>query len=673
MPPEAEILALELPGHDPARPDEEPESVERLVERCVTELAERSTGPIAVYGHCVGTALTTAVALRLEETGAEVAGVFLGGSFPTARLPGRFSAWFNRRLPADRWLSDRAYRDVLRAMGGLPDDLEGAAVDTAVNAIRHDARTAQDWFTRRLGDPSAGRLRAPVLVVVGGSDGATDLYEERYREWETFADDVELAVIPQAGHYFLRHQAPELAAVIEKRLAGPAARPRAAEPVRPALRGFYTVAVGQLVSMVGSSLSSFALGVWTYQQSGRVLDFALVTMLALLPSVLAGPVGGAVADRYDRRRVMFACDALSGAGMAAIAVLLWQGRLGFAAVCLVVTLMSVVSAFHRPAYLAAIAQLVPKPYLPQANAFAQAGLGLGTLVAPLAGGVLIAMAGLPLVIAVDVVTFVVSLATLLAVPFPDRLFRRREETFRAAMGGGWRFMVRRPPLMIMAGYFMVVNYFTALTLAVVSPMVLSLGGAAELGVVTAAGGLGAVVGGLVMIAWGGTRRLADGMVGFVVVAGLATVLTGLSGVVSIVPLIAFGLAARWGATSVINAHWLAIIQLKVRMELQGRVLATNQMLATVMTPVGYLSAAPLAAGAAALTGEGRGVSLGWLLGAMGVLLTVWGAWGLRLRRLRFLEDELPDAQPTAEISRDLDELQEEADRLLLFAASGRSL
>jgi hypothetical protein len=58
---------------------------------------------------------------------------------------------------------------------------------------------------------------------------------------------------------------------------------------------------------------------------------------------------------------------------------------------------------------------------------------------------------------------------------------------------------------------------------------------------------------------------------------------------------------------------------------------------------------------------------------MGVLLTAWGIVGLRLRRLRFLEDELPDAQPTAEISRDLDELQEEADRLLTFAPSGRSL
>ncbi|MCC5578061.1 MFS transporter, partial [Microtetraspora sp. AC03309] len=428
------------------------------------------------------------------------------------------------------------------------------------------------------------------------------------------------------------------------------------------LRGFFTVAIGQLVSMVGSSLSSFGLGVWTFQRSGAVFDFALVTMLALLPSVLMGPVGGAVADRYDRRRIMLVCDALNGLGMAAVALLLWLDRLDFVVVCGIVTLTSVVTAFHRPAYLAAIAQLVPKPYLPQANALAQAGIGLGNLVAPLAGGALVALAGLPVVVGADVVTFAVAFFSLLAVRIPDRMFRRREESFRAAVAGGWRFFVRRPPLMVMAGYFMVVNYFTALTLAVVSPMVLSLGDATDLGVVTAVGGLGAVLGSVVMMVWGGTRRLADGMVGFVAVAGLATVLVGLTGALAVVPLVAVGLALRWGATSVINAHWLSIIQLKVRIELQGRVLSTNQMLATVMTPVGYLTAAPLTTWSESLTGAATGPAIGVLLGASGVLLSLWGVAGLRIRRLRHIEDELPDALPTAVISTDLDELQEEADR-----------
>src|SRR5207244_305009 len=101
-------------------------------------------------------------------------------------------------------------------------------------------------------------------------------------EWGAFADRVELAVLPKAGHYFLRHQAAEVADVLRTRLTRWAAGdlPARVEDVPVAakrgLRAFYTVAGGQAVSMIGNELSSFALGVWAYQRSGRVIDLALV-------------------------------------------------------------------------------------------------------------------------------------------------------------------------------------------------------------------------------------------------------------------------------------------------------------------------------------------------------------------------------------------------------------
>src|SRR5262249_39722921 len=150
----------------------------------------------------------------------------------------------------------------------------------------------------------------------------TELYAERYREWGAFADHVALATIPRAGHYFLRHQAAEVADALASSLEDWAAG-RVPEAVRdmPVKRGdlrrFYTVAAGQLVSNVGSALTAFALGVWAYQRSGRIVDLALVIMLAQLPAVLATPLGGALADRFDRRRIMLASDALSGLAMTA--------------------------------------------------------------------------------------------------------------------------------------------------------------------------------------------------------------------------------------------------------------------------------------------------------------------------------------------------------------------
>ncbi|MFB7470718.1 amino acid adenylation domain-containing protein [Kitasatospora sp. NPDC056184] len=695
--PGAAVLAVELPGHDPARPDEPLLPLTALIDRVVAELAEAAAavpggrcGPVAVYGHCVGSAAATELALRLEAEGVEVTGLLVGGSFPGARLPGRLSTWLRDRFPATRWTSDRAYRDFLRTLGGLDDDGDGdgeaseGAQRTMLRALRHDVDQAQGWFTGELTRPDARRLRAPVLCVIGERDRSTELYEERFAEWGAFADRVELATIPRAGHYFLKHQAGRLAALVGERL-GAWAGGRLPEPVaevtvvgrraRRDLRDFYLVAAGQTVSLIGSALTSFALGVWAYQRSGRVLDYALISMLAMLPAIVAGPLGGAVADRIDRRRVMLTCDAVSATATVSLVAALWSGSLALWQVGLIVGVMSLVTAFRRPAYLAAVAQLVPKPYLVQANGLANLGAGLGTLIAPLAGGALIGLVGLPWVVAVDVASFLVGLAALLWVRFPDRLFRRREESFARTVVGGWRFLVRRRPLLVMIGFFMVENYLGTLAVTLTVPSVLSFSGTTAVGVVTAVGGAGAVAGSLVVALWGGTARRATGMVGFVSGVGLGVVLVGLRPSVA---LAAVGALVWWASMSILNAHWLAIIQLKVGPDLQGRVLATNQMLAVAMTPLAFFTAQPLAASFSGLldrggalagtvgrvvgTGPGRGTGL--LLVTCGVLLIVWGVLGLRHRPLRYMEDELPDAVAGAETDEDLDTVQAAADRAL---------
>lgn len=501
-----------------------------------------------------------------------------------------------------------------------------------------------------------------------------------------FADQVELATIPRAGHYFLKHQAETLARLIEEHLdrwaGGDLPEPIgevevAGRSARQSLRRFYTVAAGQTVSLLGAALTSFALGVWAYQESGRVLDYALITMLALLPSLLAAPLGGAVADRVDRRLVMLVCDGVSAAATAILVILLWLGRLEVWQVGIIAGLLSLVTAFHRPAYLAAVAQLVPKPYLMQANALANLGTGLGMFIGPLGGAALIATVGLHGVVAVNIVTFLAGLGTLLLVRFPDRMFHRLEESFGQTIIGGWRFLVRRRPLMIMIGFFVVENYLGMLALAVTVPAVLSFSDVAGVGTVTALQGVGAVAGSLIMVFWSGTERRAIGMVGFVIGFGAGVLLVGLRP--SLV-LAAFGGLMSWAFLSVLNAHWLALIQLKVGLELQGRVLATNQMLAVSMTPLAFLTAPLLAddvfgpllvpGGALADTivgdvvgvGPGRGVGL--LLAVCGALLMLWGALGLWYRPLRRMEDALPDAVAGAEIADDLDAVQAEADAVL---------
>ncbi|MGW1991617.1 non-ribosomal peptide synthetase/MFS transporter [Embleya sp. NPDC001921] len=678
------LYAVELPGHDPSRPDEEPEELEQLADRLAVRITERIGGPILLYGHCLGGALATALAGRLEAAGAELRGVALGGTFPAARLPGRFAEWVARRLPGDRLLSDRAYLDYLRAMGGFTDVYDEAEQRFLIRALRHDVRQAEDFYTRAYGDAHPTPVAAPILCVVGDKDRATLLYEERYAEWEHFGPRVELAVIPRAGHYFLKHQAVELAAVLSRWSAGPG--PGAADPppgpraasARPNLATFAKVAGGQFVSMIGTALSTFALGVWVYLRTGSAFDFAMISVAAVLPAVLLLPIAGAVADRVDRRRIMIVTDTVAAAAMLSLGVLLWTDQLQLWHVYVVACVGSVCNAFQRPAYIAAIAQLVPKRYLGQANGLAQLGTGSGDMLAALAGGVLVAAVGLHGVVLFDMATFLIGVSVLLRVRFPDTLFEKREEPLLREVVTGWRYIVRRRGLVAMVVFFVVFNYLFAVATVLVTPMVLADGSAVTLGVVTAVGGVGAVLGALVMALWGGTARRATGMIGFTSVVGVAAVLAGSRPEPVFV---AVGLFVLWAALMILNSHWMALIQTKVGMELQGRVLATNQMLAMSMMPLGFLTAGPLADrvfepllrsdGALAdsvgvLLGTGPGRGTGLLLVLVGLALGVWGLVGLLYRPLSRMEDVLPDAIPDVEIG-DKDTIQAEADRRLAGA------
>jgi hypothetical protein len=224
-------------------------------------------------------------------------------------------------------------------------------------------------------------------------------------------------------------------------------------------------------------------------------------------------------------------------------------------------------------------------------------------------------------------------------------------------------------------YFTVVNYLFTVALVVATPMVLAFDTATGLGIVTAASGLGAALGSVVMVLWGGTRRRATGMVGFVIGMGLGVAIMGLR---PSVPVIAAGAAVWYTSLSMVNAHWIAMIQLKVGLELQGRVLAMNQMMAVAMTPLAFVTApyiadlftpllaaqGPLAGSVGAALGTGPGRGMGLLLVTCGAALMALGAWGLRFRPLSRMEDDLPNAVTGAEIADDLDEVQAEADKAL---------
>ncbi|MFI9510323.1 amino acid adenylation domain-containing protein [Nocardia sp. NPDC052566] len=579
------LYAVQPPGRDPAHAEESALSLDALAERCVTRILAERPGKIVLYGHCAGAALATAIANRLDTAGQPVLGVIVGAAFPGARMPGVLGRL--ARIAPGRRVSDRLVTDELRAMGGLTEELPAGERRQLAAAIRHDSAQAECFYTA---PPEP--VSAPILVVVGEKDRITEFHEERAHEWAAYGSAVDTAVLPDAHHFFGRD--PALAPLLRERIgrwlsgAPPLCAPTV--PPAPKLRAFATVALGQLVSLIGSGLSTFALGLWAYRTTGAVTALTTIATFALLPTLLAAPIAGAVADRYDRRRVMIASDLTALTGAAVAAGLLTTGSLRIWQLYLIVAVTSVAAAFRQPAYLAAVTQLTPKRYLGQANGVVGLGLASGTLFAQLLGGILTVTLGFAAAVWLDVATFAVALGTLLAVRFPDLGFVRREAPLLTEIADGWRYLARLRGMLALTLFFAVGNALAGVVAVLVTPLVLSFATPATLGVVLAAEGLGLLTGSAVMAVWGGTRDRTRGVIGFVALFAVSAVLIGVRPI-AVLPALGMFCAGLCG--SLVNAHWFSLVQIKVRHDLQGRVLATDLMLAQLLTPIGYLISGPL--------------------------------------------------------------------------------
>lgn len=696
------LYAVELPGHDFSRPEEELMPVKEASLRCAEEIRKKIRGPVILYGQCLGGAIAIELAYLLERSGVKVDGVFIGAMFPSPRISNWFFNLWSRVFPSV--LPEKGYRDLLKSVGGLNDSLSPAETKFMLRNLRHDSVQTDEYFTEIYKNRDIPKLRAPITCIVGGSDRMCEFYQERYREWEDFSRQVDLRVIANAGHYFQKYQAGELSAILREKIddwqgrngqraetvpeaaadpAGAIGSRTGGKTVRPSMSLFMVLSFGQIISSLGSILSGFATGIWVYRQSGAVSDFAMIFLFGLLPTIILLPFAGAIVDRKDRRLILIMCDAVCFLASSGLFVLLAADSLMLWHVYVFTVMGSMANAFRRPAYLAAVTQIVPKLYLVQANGISQFAGAIGGILAPICGGIFMDSIGFKNIVLIDAFTFVVAIAALLSVRFPDTMFRKLEEPILKEIAGGWNYIVKRKSLIAMVVFFMVCNFLESTFDVITTPLILSFAEPSMLGIISAFSGVGVLVGSSLMSIFGGVRKRAQGMVGFVLFSGLSILLAGLrpSPLTMIPAIFGFGLSVI-----VVDIHWQSLIQVKVGLELQGRVFAINQMLAWSMRPVSYIMGARLAdnifeplmrgtnavsSAAGSVIGMGAGRGMGMMAVILGLLLMVWTVIGYRYKPLSRMDDILPDAAPDAVIIRDRDKLQEMADKKLLSVSGGK--
>ena len=232
--------------------------------------------------------------------------------------------------------------------------------------------------------------------------------------------------------------------------------------VNRGLAVFGLIWLGQLVSLIGSGLTEFGIGVWVYQRSGSATEFALIAFFTTIPHVLVSPLAGVLVDRWNRRWVMLGSDCGAALSSLAVALLAWSGHLEIWQVYLSVFVTSSCVAFQFPAFASLMTQLVPEQQLGRANGMISLAWSAGLIAAPPLAAALLVQVGLSGVIVVDVLSFLVGISTLLLarvrVSTPVRETAAASPSLLREVGDGWRYIVARPGLRELLLIFVPINF-----------------------------------------------------------------------------------------------------------------------------------------------------------------------------------------------------------------------
>jgi MFS family permease len=358
-------------------------------------------------------------------------------------------------------------------------------------------------------------------------------------------------------------------------------------------RDFALVFGGQCVSVVGDRLTPIALAFAVLDLTGSTASLGLVLGAGTLGLALFILLAGVVADRVARRRLIIASDLVRGAAQALTAALLLADRATVPALAALAFVYGAAEAFHHPALIGLIPQVVEPEEIHSATALMGLTFGIGGVVGPAVGGAAVALLDPGGAIGLDAVTFLVSAASLALVtphPAPERSAPRG---LAGDLVDGVREARSRPWIVAVLGAFSAYHLIVLPGVFVLGPALArsDLSGASSWAAITAGFGVGGVIARLVALAWRPRRPVLATVALLAVAACQPAIIASGAGTAGIAALE----AVAGVAVGLLFTFWDVTLQVEVPAGVLSRVSSLDFLASTALMPLGMALVGPLAA------------------------------------------------------------------------------
>ena len=360
------------------------------------------------------------------------------------------------------------------------------------------------------------------------------------------------------------------------------------------LNTFLLVWSGQLVSILGSEMTGFAMTIWAWELTGKATPLSLIFFFNRLPRVIAATFAGLIVDRYNRKNLMILGDTVSGISTIVVLALLVTENLALWHFYLAIALSSFFGYFQSLSYSSSMSAIVPKQHYARATAMGSIQVFGANIFAPALASLLYYRVGFAGILVLDLITFCFAIGSLLIVKIPQpKLNPAENENLWQQLTMGCRYLFEHPGLMAILVFLSSTNLFGSASTALVATSILARSGndPTVLASVQSAMGIGGLVGAAVLSLWGGFSHRINGLLLGVGLKNLSQMAFGL-GRGQLTWTIAASSAAFFAPWrgSFNQAIWLS----KVKPDIQGRVFATRYLAAQITSPFGALIAGPLA-------------------------------------------------------------------------------
>lgn len=392
---------------------------------------------------------------------------------------------------------------------------------------------------------------------------------------------------------------------------------------------------GELVSSIGSGLTSFGLGVYVFEQTGSAANMAFVTLLAFLPTLLFSVPAGVLADRYDRRLLMMIGDGCSALGILFILFCVLRGGASLTEICIGVTISSVFSSLLEPSYRATVTDLLDAEEYSRASGMVSLAGSARYLISPVLAGALLTISDIRLLLILDVSTFFLTvICTEVVRKGLEAKIAKEKEPLFTALHTGWQAVTEKRGVFLLILLASVMTCFMGAFQILAEPLILDFADSATLGIAETVCASGMLVSGLFL----GARGIKKGYLKILslslTVAGIAMIIFGLKENIYLICAAGFLFFAM---LPLANNCLDFLVRTNIADELQGRAWGFIGFLSQIGYVVAYGLAGVMADGIGEQLQIGVGRGAAAVIMASGVLLAVMALAIYPIKAVRDLE------------------------------------